>query len=96
MGPVALTCVCVFESGFSTPIRVSLIVAPDRGEGTAVLFLCKQDLGAKLVVTDKSLDANTILAPQSTAADVIKGLPNKYAQTPVLELSNLSFLRNNS
>ena len=29
MGPVALTCVCVFESGLSTPIRVSLIVAPD-------------------------------------------------------------------
>ena len=29
MGPIALTCVCVFESGLSTPIRVSLIVAPD-------------------------------------------------------------------
>ena len=30
VGPVALTCVCVFESGLSTPIRMSLIVAPDR------------------------------------------------------------------
>jgi len=30
VGPVALTCVCVFESGLSTPIRVSLIVAPDN------------------------------------------------------------------
>jgi len=30
VGPVALTCVCVFESGLSTPIRVSLIVAPDK------------------------------------------------------------------
>ena len=36
MGPVALTCVCAFESGLSTPIRVSLIVAPNsspRGFG---------------------------------------------------------------
>ena len=30
MGPVALKCVCVFESGLSTPIRVSLIVASDN------------------------------------------------------------------
>ena len=30
VGPVALTCVCVFESGLSTIIRVSLIVAPDK------------------------------------------------------------------
>ena len=29
VAPVALTCVCVFESGLSTTIRVSLIVAPD-------------------------------------------------------------------
>src|SRR6185437_6652068 len=36
VGPVALTCVCVFESGLSNTIRVSLIVAPDsspRGFG---------------------------------------------------------------
>ena len=36
VGPVALTCVCVFQSDFSTPIRVSLIVVPDsspRGFG---------------------------------------------------------------
>ena len=31
VGPVALTGVCVFESGLSTTIRVSLIVAPDKG-----------------------------------------------------------------
>ena len=30
VGPVALTCVCVFKSGLSTPIRVSLFVAPDN------------------------------------------------------------------
>jgi len=30
VGPVALTCVCVSESGLSTTIRVSLIVAPDN------------------------------------------------------------------
>ena len=34
MGLVALTCVCVFKSGLSTLIRVSLIVAPDRGDGS--------------------------------------------------------------
>ena len=44
MGPVALTCVCVFESGLSTTIRVSLIVAPDRllltnGFGWVLLIL---------------------------------------------------------
>ena len=36
VGPVALTGVCVFKSGLSTLIRVSLIVAPDsspRGFG---------------------------------------------------------------
>ena len=36
MGPVALTCVCVFQSDFSIMIRVSLIVVPDsshRGFG---------------------------------------------------------------
>ena len=41
MGPVALTCVCVFESGLSTPIRVSLIVVPDsspRGFGRVMGF----------------------------------------------------------
>ena len=35
-GPVALTCVCVFQGDLSTPIRVSLIVVPDsspRGFG---------------------------------------------------------------
>ena len=30
VGPVALTCVCVFQSDFSTPTRVSLIVVPDK------------------------------------------------------------------
>ena len=29
VGPVDFTGVCVFKSGLSTPIRVSLIVAPD-------------------------------------------------------------------
>ena len=29
MGPVALTCVCVFQRDLSTPVRVSLIVVPD-------------------------------------------------------------------
>ena len=40
MGPVALT--CVFKSGLSTPIRVSLIVAPDsspRGFGRVMGFV---------------------------------------------------------
>ena len=30
VGPAVLSGVCVFESGLSTPIRVSLIVVPDR------------------------------------------------------------------
>ena len=30
VGPVAFTGVCVLKSGLSTPIRVSLIVIPDR------------------------------------------------------------------
>ena len=30
VGPVAFTGVCVFKSGLSTPIRVSLIVIPDK------------------------------------------------------------------
>ena len=34
MGPVALTCVCVFKSSLSTLIRVSLIVAPDSMHDT--------------------------------------------------------------
>ena len=36
VGPVALTCVCVFQRDLSTPVRVSLIVVPDsspRGFG---------------------------------------------------------------
>ena len=30
VGPVALTCVFIFESDLTTPIRVSLIVVPDN------------------------------------------------------------------
>ena len=30
VGPVALTSVCIFQSDFSIPIRVSLIVVPDK------------------------------------------------------------------
>ena len=41
VGSVVLSGVCVFRSGLSTPIRVSLIVAPDKDEYSQIALKFK-------------------------------------------------------
>ena len=55
VGPVALIGVCVFKSGLSTPIRVSLIVAPDENI-LYILFLLMTPSFSKLTIAAQLSD----------------------------------------